>query len=153
MEKKYKLMPFNIEKAKSGAEVVTKKENLRVEILKYDLNAIKPILAIVTYKDGGQAYFSYYANGWYLKNDTHRLDLLIKEEVKVNYRRMTEQELSWWLRDCPKEHREYKFESRFVNLAKSTFEYQEENTNVEVDESVVIRSNGGEWKEPLVEIE
>lgn len=151
MDKKYKLMPFNIEKAKNGAEVVTKKENLRVEILKYDLTAIKPILAIVTYKDGGQAYFSYYANGWYLKTDTHVLDLLIKEEVKVNYRRMTNQELAWWLREKHSEHREYR--TKGDDTVYPLFTYSDKTSSYTCAENILIRSNGGEWHEPLVEIE
>ena len=62
-------------------------------------------------------------------------------------RRMTNQELSWWLSEKP--HREYKYlPSDYIY---SVFNYREYNQDNEVTKDMLIRENGGEWKEPLVE--
>lgn len=61
-------------------------------------------------------------------------------------RRMTNKELSRWLREKPT--REYKFGSTdcvFCFLA-----YQEIDADDEVDD-ILIRENDGEWREPLIE--
>lgn len=69
------------------------------------------------------------------------------EEPKT--RRMTNQELSWWLRDSSR--REFKH----INDGFVYFEYSyldnEDSTLIEDD--ILIRENGGEWREPLVEVE
>lgn len=69
------------------------------------------------------------------------------EEPKT--RRMTNQELSWWLRDSSR--REFKY----LNDGFVYFEYSyldnEDSTLIEDD--ILIRENGGEWHEPLVEVE
>lgn len=63
-------------------------------------------------------------------------------------RRMTWQELSWWLREKPEEeHREYKNKNSFA--VNHYIEYQEHRANEECDPEIVIRSNGGEWEEPI----
>ena len=64
------------------------------------------------------------------------------EEPKT--RRMTNQELAWWLREKPT--REYKCEYRIGIY------YEYVYTDEGADEDIVIRENGGEWKEPLVEV-
>ena len=38
-------------------------------------------------------------------------DLFLKEPIKMC--RMTNQELAWWLGECPNEHREWKTKNRF----------------------------------------
>lgn len=63
MEKEYKIVPFDVEKAKAGVKVVTKKDKCKVEILKYDLNNGRPIIAIVNYKDGTQGIHNFHLNG------------------------------------------------------------------------------------------
>ena len=67
----------------------------------------------------------------------------IKEE-----RRMTNKELSRWLRENPT--REYKYEDD--NYILSYYEYGEYCGEEEVSEKIVIRENYGKWKEPLIEI-
>ena len=62
-------------------------------------------------------------------------------------RRMTYKELSRWLREKPT--REYKYITGSYIYA--SFDYREKNQNVEVHESMRIRENDGEWKEPLIE--
>ena len=64
-------------------------------------------------------------------------------------RRMTYKELSRWLRE--NSTREYKYITGSYIYA--SFDYREKNQDVEVHESMRIRENDGEWKEPLVEME
>ena len=63
--------------------------------------------------------------------------------------RMTNKELSRWLRENPT--REYKYITGSYIYA--SFDYRENNQNVEVHEDMRIRENEGEWREPLVEVE
>ena len=63
-------------------------------------------------------------------------------------RRMTNKELSRWLREKPT--REYKYKKGGYILC--SIDYTEENCNDEV-EDILIRENDGEWREPLVEVE
>ena len=69
------------------------------------------------------------------------------EEPKT--RRMSNQELAWWLQEG--KHREYKFPDINIQLVRSYFEYDEAVANDEVYGNILIRENGGEWHEPLVE--
>lgn len=70
-------------------------------------------------------------------------------EIEIEkQRRMTNKELSRWLREKPT--REYKFGSTdcvFCFLA-----YQEIDADDEVDD-ILIRENDGEWREPLIEVD
>ena len=66
-----------------------------------------------------------------------------------NTRRMTYQELSWWLSDKP--HREYKYKD--TDFAFRTLDYKESKQNEEVTERFLIRENNGEWREPIIEQE
>ena len=69
------------------------------------------------------------------------------EEPKT--RRMTNKELSRWLRENPT--REYKYTTS--NYIFTSSDYRENNQDKEVHEGIIIRENDGEWREPLVEIE
>ena len=64
-------------------------------------------------------------------------------------RRMTYKELSRWLREHPS--REYKYQTS--DYICSIFDYKECKQDEEVHEDIHIREDGGEWKEPLAEIE
>ena len=64
-------------------------------------------------------------------------------------RRMTNQELSRWLREKPTRECKY-LTSEYIC---STFEYREYKQDEEVHEDMRIREDGGEWREPLVEVE
>ena len=70
------------------------------------------------------------------------------EEIKeLKSRRMTNKELSRWLRENPT--REFKSDTGiFVNYY---YPYVEENADDEVADTTLIRENDGEWREPLVE--
>ena len=67
------------------------------------------------------------------------------EELKT--RRMTNKELSRWLREKPT--REYKYLTS--DYICSTFDYREYKQDEEVDVDMRIREDDGEWREPLVE--
>ena len=69
------------------------------------------------------------------------------EEPKT--RRMTNKELSRWLRE--KSTREYKYQSS--DYIYSAFNYREYKQDEEVHKDMRIREDGGEWREPLVEVE
>ena len=76
-------------------------------------------------------------------------------------RRMTNKELSRWLRENPT--REYKWKnddcgysgyySGHSDYVYTNHVYLERCADEEVDSSIVIREDDGEWREPLVEIE
>ena len=69
------------------------------------------------------------------------------EEPKT--RRMTNKELSRWLRGKPT--REYKYSTS--DYICNTFDYKEYKQDEEVDVDMRIREDDGEWREPLVEVE
>lgn len=69
------------------------------------------------------------------------------EEPKI--RRMTNKELSRWLREKPT--REYKYLTS--DYICNTFDYREYVQDEEVHEDMRIREDNGEWREPLVEVE
>ena len=64
-------------------------------------------------------------------------------------RRMTNKELSRWLREKPTRECKY-LNSEYIC---STFEYREYCQDEEVHEDIRIREDDGEWREPLVEKE
>ena len=66
-------------------------------------------------------------------------------------RRMTNKELSRWLREKPT--REFKYSSSISCSVHSTYTYNEDNGEEEVSKDVIIREDDGEWREPLVEVE
>ena len=67
-------------------------------------------------------------------------------------RRMTNKELSRWLREKPT--REYKYLTNDYIYSSdyiySTFDYREYKQDEEVSDYILIRENDGEWREPLV---
>ena len=64
-------------------------------------------------------------------------------------RRMTNRELSRWLREKPT--REYKYLTS--DYTCSTFDYREYKQDEEVSVDMRIREDDSEWREPLVEVE
>ena len=69
------------------------------------------------------------------------------EEPKT--RRMTNQELAWWLRE--KSTREWKYMNGVT--VYGYYGYEEKCENEEVLNNILIREDGGGWREPLVEVE
>ena len=71
-------------------------------------------------------------------------------EIEIEkQRRMTNKELSRWLRGKPT--REYRYLTS--DYICSTFDYREYKQDEEVHEDMRIREDDGEWREPLVEVE
>ena len=71
-------------------------------------------------------------------------------------RRMTNKELSWWLQDGIKDgkHREIKYGCKRDDVeVECQYTYLDSKCNDAVPVGFLIRENGGEWHEPLVEDE
>lgn len=93
------------------------------------------------------------------RNPSHPVIALTSDNITTaNYkhcaeiekqRRMTNKELSRWLREKPT--RECKCTS--ANYIYSVLTYEEDCENEEVHKDVVIREDDGEWREPFVEVE
>ena len=69
-------------------------------------------------------------------------------------RRMTNKELSRWLRETPT--RECKWKNKDCSHSDYVYNnhvYLERCADEEVDSNTVIREDDGEWREPLVEVE
>ena len=64
-------------------------------------------------------------------------------------RRMTNQELAWWLREKPT--REWKYMNGVT--VYGYYGYEEKCENEEVPNNILIREDDSGWREPLVEIE
>ena len=70
-------------------------------------------------------------------------------------RRMTNKELSWWLQDGIKDgkHREIKYGCKRDDVeVECQYTYLDSKCNDAVPVGFLIRENGGEWHEPLVEV-
>ena len=66
-------------------------------------------------------------------------------------RRMTNKELSRWLREKPT--REYKDTNNFSSIVYGNYSYMETESSDKVPDNILIREDDGEWREPLVEVE
>lgn len=142
-----KLIPFNVEKAKAGAQVITR-NGRPVTICRYDVkNKDYPILGLVELVDGKEVPQTFTENGKSFNGDDQErpFDLFIEKEVER--RLMTQQELSDWLRDSPEEHREFKYVDS--STIRSSFAYREEVSSKLADD-ILVRRNHGEWEEPLI---
>ena len=93
------------------------------------------------------------------RNPSHPVVALTSDNITaVNYkhcaeiekqRRMTNKELSRWLRGKPT--REFKYSSS--RSIYSFHSYDENCGDEETREDIVIREDDGEWREPLMEVE
>ena len=93
------------------------------------------------------------------RNPSHPVVALISDNtIATNYkhcaeieksRRMTNKELSRWLRENTT--REWKYKS--AGQVYTSLSYNEECANEEVHKDIIIREDDGEWREPLVEVE
>lgn len=145
-----KLIPFDAEKAKAGAQVITR-NGRPVTICRYDVkNKDYPILGLVELVEGKEVPQTFTESGKSFNGDYQErpFDLFIKVEKTKPYR-MTNQELAWWIRDCPEEHREVCRVDE--DTIYSRYIYRKCDANEEVPEFVRIRKNGGEWMEPVIE--
>ena len=67
------------------------------------------------------------------------------EEPKT--RRMTNRELAWWLSEKPRRERKFTRGPYIYTY----YVYHENEQDEEVPDDILIREDGGEWREPLVE--
>jgi len=148
MEKdiKTKKVPFDVEKAKTGAKIITRNKR-PVRILDYNLKSIDTPIVAAVMEDTYEHVFKYKINGKHECKSLYEFDLFIEEEVKS--RQMTRQELADWLRDAPEEHREYRYAGD--KDVYNTYDYPEDEANTP-EGGVFIRRNHGEWQEPLIEL-
>lgn len=74
--------------------------------------------------------------------------------VKKKTRTMTNRELARWLMENQEEHREWKkiFDGKPATIHSGCYAYLEGCEDKECDSEIVIRSNGGEWRVPEVEV-
>ena len=71
-----------------------------------------------------------------------------KHCAEIEKRRMTNKELSRWLRENPTRECKYPV----TDYICSVFEYRDCKQDAEVCANIYIRENDGEWREPLVEV-
>ena len=110
---------------------INEKRTAKVVYMIKSLGAFYPVLTVI---DDDYAYTTY----------KHCAEI---EEPKT--RRMTNKELSRWLREKPSRECKY-LNSEYIC---STFEYREYKQDEEVHEDMRIREDDSEWQEPLVEVE
>ena len=94
-----------------------------------------------------------------INHDTYPVITLIDNDVDLlrykhcaeieKQRRMTNKELSWWLSEKP--YRERKIAGVLHSYIYTFYTYNENEQDEEVSDNILIRENGGEWREPLVE--
>ena len=70
------------------------------------------------------------------------------EEPKT--RRMTNKELSRWLREKPTREWKYTVDGRIYS---NYYIYEEDSADMDCWDEIVVREDDGEWREPLVEVE
>ena len=72
------------------------------------------------------------------------------EIEKSKTRRMTNKELSRWLREKPT--REYKYSDVSGNIVSCFYAYFDDYASKELQDDILIREDDSEWREPLVEV-
>ena len=73
---------------------------------------------------------------------------------KPKTRRMTNKELSRWLRENPtRDYKYYSADDGNNSFVHYSYSYIENCADNEISERILIRENDGEWREPLVEVE
>lgn len=94
---------------------------------------------------------SWLKDGCYYGDRSDDKDLFFS--VKKKTRNMTNRELAWWLMENREEHREWKklFDGKTATI-HSEYVYLEGCEDKECDDEILIRSNGGEWRMPEVEV-
>jgi len=144
-----KLIPFDVEKAKAGAQVITR-NGRPVTICRYDVkNKDYPILGLVELVDGKEVPQAFTESGKSFNGDDQErpFDLFIKVETKPH--RMTYREVSLWVRSHPEEYREWR--SKINYTACANFDYNILYSNEPCPSDILIRKNGGERMEPVIE--
>lgn len=153
MTQQFKIIPFDLSKARSesnpsdGLEVITRNgESARILCTDFESSEGKEYKLVVAVRyNEGEYLDTYTEDGRKHPDEESNNDLFLKQPVKS--RRMTNRELSWWLQEHQEEHREYMFKN--ADWISSVFNYNIKNAEEEVPDFIIIRSNGGEWEDPL----
>ena len=112
----------------------------------WNVNVDNKVQAKVIYVIKHDVYSVITDNGVDLLRYKHCAEI---EEIKESKtRRMTNKELSRWLREKPTREWRYKYS----NSVHSFYDYVEE-ADVKRWQEIVIREDDGEWHEPLAEVE
>ena len=84
-------------------------------------------------------------------DDTDYEEYMYCAEIeKPKIRRMTNKELSRWLREKPtREYKRFKSDDALVSYYHS---YIERTANEEIEDSILVREDDSDWREPLVEV-
>lgn len=155
----FKIIPFDVNKAKTptnkdGYDVFTRDLD-EVEILKTDRTSDnRPIVAIQKVKSKYDQVVSenvqtYLINGRYNDKCEVGLDLVLR--VPIGTRVMTYKELVKWLCDGQNEYRQVKYNGA---ISSTLVYYQDSKDDEPVDSNnIQIRTNFGEWKDPIILIE
>ena len=140
-----KRIPFDAEKAKKGAKVVTRC-GYPVRIGLYDAKYENfPILGVIQ-EEVHETPYCFTKDGKFFEDEDHPYDLFIEEEAKTRY--MTFEELALWLIEKP--GRQYmRITNRFIGLSFGYYESSKDNKA----NDYLIREGKGEWQKPLVEVE
>ena len=162
----FNIVQFDLSKAKTpdnpnGFDVVTKNGrdviildtnyNYKLSIGYTHEEVSYPLLCKIFGKNGDNDQSAIYSDhGEFQIHEENDWDLRLK--VPKKKRLMTARELAWWLRDHPEEHREVLVRCDDLNrsLITGVFRYSASTENLEVT-NVYVRSNGGEWEEPLID--
>lgn len=148
MSEKTKTIPFDLDKAKQGAKVVTR-GGYSVRIVDYNIKDKNfPILGVIAISENKEEAFQFKENGNLRIDDQQsRFDLFLEEKNKV--RRMTHKELAYWLSPIHGHFRQCITECGNI---VTTLLYSKDEENDEVANIYkLIREDFGEWEEPLVE--
>lgn len=152
MEDKRK--PFNINNFISNEETPVETKNghkvfIHTTKRVNNRSSFYQIIGQIQYDDNSWDLYQWSIEGEFDKTDDSERDLIFS--LKKTTRRMTNYELSYWLKQNSGEHREWKREHT-INVC-SFYVYKEEDQDVECDKDILIRSDKDEWRKPLIEFE
>lgn len=114
-----------------------------------DKSSFYQVVGEVVYEDNSWGLYWWSKEGKFEPTEDSNRDLVFS--VKKTTRRMTNYELSYWLKEKSGEHREWKREHT-INVC-SFYVYKEEDQDNECDKDIFIRSDKGEWRKPLIVFE
>lgn len=154
--KEEKRKQFNVEEFISNTETpVETRDGRKVTIISTERNYLKRIVGdihndICGFRSpvDGVLLCDWYGDGSYCSCNKDPKDLFFS--VKKKKRRMTNRELAWWLREHQEEHREAC--GKVTDCVFSTYTYWRGGESCPCPDEMLIRRNGGEWEEPLIEI-
>ena len=150
MEDKRK--PFNINNFISNEETPVETKNghkIFIHTTKRinDKFSFYQIIGEMQYEDTDWGLYRWSKEGKFDETEDSNRDLVFS--LKKTTRRMTNRELSFWLIEHPEEHREFCYKTS--DGIFSTYSYWKDREFHECPDSILIRYNGGEWKEPEIE--